>query len=83
MENRYKTKITKKAEKFFKKQDNNTQKRILKSITELPKGDIKKLKGFDGLFRLRVGDLRVLFEKNDEELIIIVIDIGNRGEIYK
>jgi hypothetical protein len=35
--------------------------------------------------RLRVGDFRVIFEKNDNELIIIDIDIdiGNRGQIYK
>ncbi|MCY6483246.1 type II toxin-antitoxin system RelE/ParE family toxin [Clostridium aestuarii] len=83
MENNYKINLTKKAEKFIKKQDANTQKRIIKAILELPKGDIKKLKGIDDIYRLRVGDFRVLFEKNDDELIIIVIDIGNRGQIYK
>lgn len=70
--------MTKKAEKFIKKQDNTTQKRILKPIIELPKGDVKKLKGIDGLFRLRIGEIRVLFEKDDKELIIVVIDIGKK-----
>jgi mRNA interferase RelE/StbE len=83
MENNYRITITKRAEKFIKKQDKSTQKRILKAIIELPKGDIKRLKGIDGIYRLRVGDFRILFEKNDEELIIIVVDVGNRGEIYK
>jgi mRNA interferase RelE/StbE len=83
MENNYHIKLTRKAEKFIKKQDKDTQKRIVKSIVELPKGDIKKLKGMDEIYRLRVGDFRVLFEKNDQELIIIVIDVGNRGQIYK
>jgi len=83
MSNNYNIKLTKKAEKFIKKQDKDTQKRLIKAIVELPEGDIKKLKGLDEIYRLRVGDFRVIFEKNDNELIVIVIDIGNRGQIYK
>ena len=83
MKNNYNINLTKKAEKFIKKQDKDTQKRILRAIIELPEGDVKKLKGMDEVYRLRVGDFRVIFEKNDNELIIIVIDIGNRGQIYK
>ncbi|MGV8979767.1 type II toxin-antitoxin system RelE family toxin [Clostridium sp.] len=41
MENNYNIKLTKKAEKFIKKQDKDTQKRIIKSIVELPEVDIK------------------------------------------
>jgi len=47
----------------------------------LPKGDVKKLKGYE-YYRLRVGDFRVIFTKNDKELVILIIDIGNRGQIY-
>lgn len=83
MRNSYNIKLTKKAEKFIKKQDKDIQKRIIKAIVELPEGDIKKLKGMDELYRLRVGDFRVIFEKNDMELVIVVIDVGNRGQIYK
>ena len=83
MGNNYNIRLTKKVEKFIKKQDRDTQKRIIKAVTELPEGDIKRLKGMDDVYRLRVGDFRVLFEKNDKEVTIIVIDIGNRGQIYK
>lgn len=83
MKNNYNIKLTKKAEKFIKKQDKDTQKRLIRAIIELPEGDIKKLKGMDELYRLRVGDFRIIFEKNDNELIIVVIDIGNRGQIYR
>lgn len=83
MQNKYNIKLTKKAEKFIRKQDKDTQKRIIKAIIELPEGDIKKLKGMDVRYRLRVGDFRVIFEKNDMELIIVVVDVGNRGQVYK
>ncbi|OAA92739.1 MULTISPECIES: type II toxin-antitoxin system RelE family toxin [Clostridium] len=83
MNNSYNISLTKKAEKFIKKQNRDTQKRIIKAIIELPEGDVKKLKGMDEIYRLRVGDFRVLFEKNDKELMIIIVEIGNRGQIYK
>ncbi|MCB2314013.1 type II toxin-antitoxin system RelE family toxin [Clostridium tagluense] len=44
---------------------------------------INKLKDMDETYRLRVGDSRVLFEKNDKELVIIVVDVGNRWQVYK
>lgn len=37
----------------------------------------------DEVYRLRVGDFRILFERNDKELIIVVIEVGNRGQVYK
>lgn len=43
MQNDYNINLTKKSEKFIKKQDKDTQKRIIKAIIELPNGDIKKL----------------------------------------
>lgn len=83
MGNSYNILLTKKAEKFIRKQDKDTQKRIINAISELPEGDVERLKGIDKIFRLRVGDFRILFEKNDKEVIIIVIDIGNRDQVYK
>ena len=72
---------SKKAVKFLKKQDKPTQKRLVNAISKLPlEGDIKKLQGTDG-YRLRVGNFRVLFDVNG--IIIDIIDIGNRGQIYK
>ena len=72
---------SKKAIKFLKKQDTATQKRLVTAIGKLPaEGDIKKLQGVDG-YRLRVGTFRVLFDING--IIIDIIDIGNRGQIYK
>lgn len=72
---------SKKAVKFLKKQDKPTQKRIVTAISKLPlEGYIKKLQGVEG-YRLRVGNFRVLFDVDG--VIIDIIDIGNRGQIYK
>ncbi len=75
--------IKKKAKKFIDNLPANERKRIARAIGQLPNGeDIKKLKGHKGLFRLRVGEYRIIYTLDNGELIIYVIDAGNRGEIY-
>lgn len=57
----YKIVFQKAALKFLKKQDKKTQERLLKAINQLPDGtDIKKLQGLE-MYRMRVGDMRVLY----------------------
>ncbi len=51
-----------------------------------PVGDIKPMQGYsDERKRLRVGSWRVIYKQISEDTveIIYVIDIGNRGDIYK
>lgn len=71
---------SKQALKFLAKQDAPSQKRIQQAITALPQGDVKKLQGQPS-YRLRVGDYRIIF--NYEGQVILIIKIGNRGQIYK
>lgn len=79
----YKIIIKKKAKKFIDKLPRNEKLRIIKAIELLPNGeDIKKLKGHSDLLRLRVGDYRIIYTVDNGELIIYIIDAGNRGEIY-
>jgi len=66
----------------FKEAWKNTQLRIIKVINELPFGDVKRLQGGSNNYRLRVGDFRIIFSKDGEKLIILVIEIGPRGDIY-
>ena len=42
----------------------------------------KKLQGREG-YRLRVGDWRVIYKMQNEQLIIVILKIASRGEIYK
>lgn len=75
--------IKKKAKKFIDKLPKNEKHRIVTAIEQLPNGeDIKKLKGHSDLLRLRVGEYRIIYTVDNGELVVIVIDAGNRGEIY-
>ena len=81
---------SKDALKFLSKLDKKSVIRIREAINGLvsdpPAGDIKVMQGYkDGRMRLRVGSWRVIYRLEDEQTvrIIFVIDIGNRGDIYK
>ena len=70
--------------------DKPTKKRIKAAIEGLtlvpPKGDIKQLQGYkDGRFRLRVGQYRIIYkyDNNGTVEILLILDIGARGDIYK
>ncbi|NYB75396.1 type II toxin-antitoxin system RelE/ParE family toxin [Sedimentibacter hydroxybenzoicus DSM 7310] len=78
----YKINIEKKVLKFIEKQPMNKRKLILTAIYSLPSGDTKIMKGHINLFRLRVSDYRIIYTIQNDVLIIKVIDIGNRGQIY-
>ena len=71
---------SKQAIKFLGKQDKPTRIRIVEAISKLPQGDVKKLQGQES-YRLRVGDYRVIFDKNGD--ILYIEKIGNRGQVYK
>ena len=71
---------SKQALKFLNKQDMPTKRRIINAINNLPSGDVKKLQGVNG-YRLRVGDFRILFDR--EGNITYIEKIDNRGQVYK
>ncbi|MEK4677585.1 MULTISPECIES: type II toxin-antitoxin system RelE family toxin [Bacillus] len=87
MNSDYKLIYHKSAVKFIAKQGKEIQKRIaagLKGLLEIPpEGDIKSMKSYTDLYRLRVGTFRILFEINHDEKVIYIQAIGNRGDIYK
>lgn len=83
-------KYSRDALKFLSKLDKKSVERIRKGIQGLtvlpPTGDIKPMQGYsDGRKRLRVGSWRVIFKYDVEGQveILLIINIGNRGDIYK
>ena len=57
--------FNKKAKKFIQNQSKSQQIRIMNGISELPlRGDIKPLAGKKNVFRLRIGDYRIIYELN-------------------
>jgi mRNA interferase RelE/StbE len=62
---------------------------ILKALTPLgddprrPDSNVNKLTGYEDRYRLRVGDYRVIYEVQDGQLVILVLGVGHRREIYR
>lgn len=75
------------AERQLKALAEATQKRIITRLKTLqynprPQG-IKKLAGEDDLYRVREGSYRIIYTIQDKELIVLVVKIGDRKEVYR
>lgn len=81
---KYTITFEKAALRFLRRQDKITQERIMKTIKQLPNGtDIKKMQGYENLYRIRVGNIRVIYLIREVVKIINIENIDNRGDIYK
>lgn len=77
---------TKQAIKYLRKLQPKAVKSIRSKINQIAEGNTQglNLKRFEeNIYRLRVGDFRVIYEIQNNELVLIVIKIGARGDIYK
>ena len=73
------------AKRFLKKLDNSTQQIIIKKLKKLkenPRLGKPLIANLSGLWSLRIDKYRVIYQIKDEELIIIVLNIGHRKDIY-
>jgi mRNA interferase RelE/StbE len=74
------------ALKTLRRMPRNTADLIRRKVQEVAADpakarNVKRLKGRDG-YRLRVGDWRVVYDIEAGKLVLIVIEIGPRGDIY-
>ena len=75
------------AEKQLRKLRREDQIRVLRAIQPLateptPPGS-RKIHGYDDVFRIRVGTYRLLYRVVGRRLVIIILKIGHRREIYR
>jgi mRNA interferase RelE/StbE len=83
----YDIELTRDALRALAKLDRPTRRRVQGAIDKLaddprPAGMIA-LRGVTGAYRIRVGDYRIVYTLHDDRLMVVVIDIGHRREIYR
>ena len=83
---KFKVELKKSVEKSLRKLPKPTQKRIVKKLCELEDSlhpiEETKLKGNNPFHRVRVGDYRIIYEIQNDILLILVLKIGHRKDIY-
>ena len=75
-----------KALKFLSKLEKGSRERVFKRIKKLGddpfSSDVKKLKGELGVYRIRIGDFRVLYRVIPEDDTILVFRVDKRSKVY-
>jgi len=85
----YEIELSKKAAKFYQKVDTVTVRRLNAALDHLAADplhhyNIKPLSGdLQGSYRLRAGDIRIVYSVDDAVKIVFVEVIGFRGDVYK
>ena len=83
----YEIEISRTAERQLKKLAEEDQLRVVRAMLALteeprPRGS-RKLTGYDDVFRIRVGRFRVLYSVSDARLVVVVLKIGHRRDVYR
>ena len=83
----YKVEFKKSAAKALELIPKSDQKRIARRIDSLaespPDPNTTKLKGDNPFHKVRIGDYRIVYEIQDDVLLILIVKIGHRKDIYR
>ena len=83
----YKVVVSKSAEKELSALPKGIIERIIYAVIALGEnprpGGCKKLKGYSNLWRIRIGNYRIIYSIDDVILLVDVREIGHRKDIYK
>ena len=84
---KYRIEVKRSAAKVLKKMAKLDKRRIVEKINslaeELPNPETTKMKGDNPFHRIRVGDYRVVYEIQNEVLVILIVKVGHRKDIYR
>lgn len=79
--------VKRSAAKALQKIPKTDQKRIADKIDSLaqnpPNPDTTKIKGNNPFHKIRVGDYRIIYEIQEKVLMILIVKIGHRKDVYK
>jgi mRNA interferase RelE/StbE len=83
----YKVELSATAEKQFRKLQRQVQLRLARVIKGLatdprPRG-CRRLQGYDDVYRVRAGIHRIIYSIEDRRLLIIMLKIGHRKDVYR
>ena len=83
----YRVEVAPAALRQLRKLDPPARRRVqaaIELLSDEPRpGGAKKLVGGDGEWRVRTGDYRIVYEIRDSVLLILVVAVGHRREIYR
>lgn len=85
----YEIELSRKAAKFYQKADTTTVRRLNAAFDRLAEDpfhhyNIKPLSGeLQGSYRLRIGNIRIIYSVDDTVKIVYIEVIGFRGDVYK
>lgn len=83
----YTVEVAPAASRHIRKLDREIQRRVLAALDKLrdePRShDAIKLHGGEDLYRVRVGDYRIVYAIEDNRLVVLVLKVGHRRDIYK
>ncbi len=75
------------AIKELKRIDKSTVPRIINAVESLAPNprpvDVRKLRGSERSFRIRVGDYRIVYEILDDSLVVFIVRIRHRKDVYR
>ena len=83
----YNVELTRTAEKHLRRIAKRDRKRMVEPIQGLaerprPRG-ARKLQGYDDIYRIRVGQYRIVYEVFEDRVVLIVFKVGHRKDIYR
>jgi mRNA interferase RelE/StbE len=84
---KYKVLFKPSADRALQKLSRDVQRRIIGDVAMLahdprPAGTVK-LAGDDNLWRIRIGNYRVVYEIHDERLVVLVLRVAHRKDVYR
>jgi mRNA interferase RelE/StbE len=83
----YQVKVAEEAAKFIRKQDKRIQRQIINNIRELAQNprpqDCKKLQGYKELYRIPLGNYRIIYTIREKMLLVFVVRVAHRKDIYR